>query len=172
VIQTSIEGAYVDGKPLHHLDSAKSPQYDQKASQFYVTTQEEFAKFKGPEIQEIFRHRHILIAGSPPDDFRFDRNGLKALGSLTARREIQGMVLPDMQETENINSYLSHAVSSKRNMQNPDDMLYFGTLQDLLKPQDELNGDSLNILDLPMGGAVIPPPPQYRYNVPTVCDGH
>ena len=42
-------------------------------------------------------------------------------------------------------------------------MLYFGTLQDLLKTEDELNGECLNVLDLPMGGAVVPALPQYRY---------
>ena len=84
----------MDGKPLHYLDSARSLQYDRKASQFFVTTEEDFAKLKGTEIQEIFRHRHILIPGTAPDDFGFNREGLKALGSLTARRQIQGMFLP------------------------------------------------------------------------------
>jgi hypothetical protein len=53
-------------------------------------------------------------------------------------------------------------VSSKRTLKQPDDMLYWGTLQDLLQAGDESERQGLNVLDLPMGGAVLPLPPQYR----------
>jgi len=90
-IQKSVESLYQDGWPPHHLDSARSLEYDPNGSDFYVTTHEEFAKLKATQIQEIFRHRHIIIPGRPLEDFKFDRDGLKAVGSLTARRQIQGM---------------------------------------------------------------------------------
>ena len=42
-------------------------------------------------------------------------------------------------------------------------MLHRGTLQDLLESDDGRTCRGLNILDLPMGGAPIPMPPQYRF---------
>jgi hypothetical protein len=80
----------VGGKPLHHLVSAKSKAYDPNASKFFVTTTEEFEKLQGHEVQDIMRHRNILIKGVPPQGVRFDRRGLAAMGSLTANRQIQG----------------------------------------------------------------------------------
>jgi hypothetical protein len=90
-IQTSAERLYQNGTPLHHLDSARSLDYDPQASHFFVTTPEQLEKLTTQEIQEIFRHRHILIPGPPPRDFHFDSQGLATLGSLTAPRQIQGI---------------------------------------------------------------------------------
>jgi hypothetical protein len=52
-------------------------------------------------------------------------------------------------------------VSSKRTIKDPDSILHFGTLQDLLRTGPNSVHDGLNVLDLPMGGTVLPPPPQY-----------
>jgi hypothetical protein len=46
-------------------------------------------------------------------------------------------------------------------------MLRVGTLQDLLITDQQGKHRILNILDLPMGGATIPMPPQYRCVMPT-----
>jgi hypothetical protein len=59
-------------------------------SEFFFTTADAFEKLKGSQIQEIFRHRHIVIPGQPQEEFQFNRRGLSMLGSLTAPREIQG----------------------------------------------------------------------------------
>jgi hypothetical protein len=89
-IQASVKGMYKNGKPLHHLDSARSTVYSSDSSNFFVTTMEDFQRLTAHEVQEIFRHRHILIPGTPPKNVKFDRAGLSNLSSLTAKREIQG----------------------------------------------------------------------------------
>jgi hypothetical protein len=52
----SVTSQYQNGKPPHHLKSAKSLKYDLNVSQFFVVSQEELAAMSGKEIQEVFRH--------------------------------------------------------------------------------------------------------------------
>jgi hypothetical protein len=87
----STKSLYRHGRPLHHLSSARSRKYDHEASIFFVTTAAEFTQFSAREVQEIFRHRHIVVTGPAPRDFQFDRAGLSMLGCLTTPRDIQGM---------------------------------------------------------------------------------
>lgn len=89
-IQSSVERLFKDGKPLHHLDSARALEYDSQASQFFVTSAEDFEKLQAEEVQNIFRDRHILIPGHAPEYIGFDRQGLATLGSLHTQRDIQG----------------------------------------------------------------------------------
>jgi hypothetical protein len=91
-LQTSIESQYLNGRPLHQHKSAKSAKFDPKWSHFYVTSSEEFARLKATDVQQIFCDCHIVLMGTPPDDIKFDREGLKSVGSLTACQEIQGKV--------------------------------------------------------------------------------
>jgi len=88
-VDQSVTSRYQDGKPLHHLKSARSLKYDPNASQFFVVSREELEAMSGKEIQEVFRHRHILVPGHPTD-FAFDRKGLSQLGGLKTKHQIQG----------------------------------------------------------------------------------
>lgn len=56
-----------------------------------MTCADDFAKLKGHQVQEIFRHRHIIIPGTGPEDLEFNHHGLASLGMLTAKRQIQGV---------------------------------------------------------------------------------
>jgi hypothetical protein len=156
-----VERLYQNGRPLHHLDSARAVHSDllDGRSAFFVTTEAEFQKLKGDQIQAIFRDRHIVIPGPPPDDFHFDHQGLAALGSLTASRQIQGMLYPI--EQNDLSSKC--AVGSLRMVEKPDNLLRLGTLKDLLAKDKQGKRRILNVLDLPMGGAPVPMPPQYRW---------
>jgi hypothetical protein len=90
--QESVERLFVNGLPPHHQESSRSLNLLPGASKFFVTTPEDFVKMKPKEVQDIFRHRHILVPGTPPSDFQFDRAGLGQLGSLDDFREIQGLL--------------------------------------------------------------------------------
>jgi hypothetical protein len=89
-IHKNIESQYQSDRPPHHQPNATMQEYRPEASQFFVTTAEIFGKLGGEDIQEIFRHRHIVISGSSSEGLRFDHHGLASLGSLDAFREIQG----------------------------------------------------------------------------------
>jgi hypothetical protein len=131
---------------------------------FFVISADEFSRLSAMEVHEIFKHRHIVVTGAcSPEDVKFDRDGLMSLGSLTARREIHGKFIVFVQGLMLHSSYLS--VSAQRTEKDPDGLMYWGTLQDLLKTGDDVIHDGLNILNLPMGGASLPPPLQYRYVV-------
>jgi hypothetical protein len=56
------------------------------------------------EIQEIFRHRHIVVmgGGNISDEVKFDRDGLRMLGSLTTPRQIHGVYFPLKQCTDGV----------------------------------------------------------------------
>jgi hypothetical protein len=86
-----VESRYIDGKPLHHQPSARAIDYSPQASEFFVTTAEDFARLKGHQVQDIFRHRHIVIPGTGPEDLQFNHQGLASLGLLMATRQIQGV---------------------------------------------------------------------------------
>jgi hypothetical protein len=92
-VHSAVERLYQDGKPLHHLRSAEEIEYHPDVSQFFITTQAALESLTAMEVQRLFRHRHILVSGSPTRDFNFDRRGLAKLGSLTAPRCIQGELI-------------------------------------------------------------------------------
>jgi hypothetical protein len=89
----NIESLYKDGKPLHHLPSARSTVYDgndRNTVSIFVVDSKVFAMMMASEIQSIFRHRHILVHGMQTDGMQFDPEGLSTVGSVTLPREMQG----------------------------------------------------------------------------------
>ena len=89
-IQTSVQRTYKDGRPLHHLPSARSKEYSPDASSIFVIDASDFRQMSATEIQGIFRHRHILVLGVPTEDMEFDLEGLSSVGSLLLPRNGQG----------------------------------------------------------------------------------
>lgn len=89
-IQTSVERIYKDGRPLHHLPSARSKVYTPDVSSIFVVDAAEFMKMSAHEIQGIFRHRHILVLDVPTEHMEFDLEALSTLGSMLLPRHGQG----------------------------------------------------------------------------------
>jgi hypothetical protein len=92
-LKSSIERLYENGKPLHHLPSARSIVYDStdpKTSSIFVVDKKTFGMMTASEIQSIFRYRHILVHGVDTDGMQFDLEGLSTVGSVTLPREMQG----------------------------------------------------------------------------------
>jgi hypothetical protein len=163
-VNKSVTSQYQNGKPPHHLKSAKSPKYDPNVSQFFVVSQEELAAMSGKEIQEIFRHRHILVPGHSTD-IDFDQNGLSKLGGLKTKRQIQGehiKLLTSKTILTKVYTFLNKLVNHLRSIEKPDNMLREGTMEDILHMDANGNRPILNLLDLPMGGHPDPDPTQFR----------
>ena len=92
-IQASCQGLYKDGKPLHHLDSARSVEFNPKdrgVSSIFIVDAADFKQMAPREVQEIFRDRHILVLGVDAEVIRFDLAGLGSMGCLNATRQVQG----------------------------------------------------------------------------------
>jgi hypothetical protein len=91
-VQALIESDYVDGKPRHHLPSARSVELLPGASSFFIIDHQDFQKLSPHTIQAIHRHRHILIENVPQRDFTWSLETLREVGSIEQPRDIQGML--------------------------------------------------------------------------------
>lgn len=85
-----VESGYVDGIPPHRLPSAMEPNYDPSASCIFVVPWDKFKVMKAADVQEQFRHRHILVLGAPVQTVNFDHEGLETVGSLQAPYMVHG----------------------------------------------------------------------------------
>src|ERR1700677_3995252 len=86
----SVCSLYKDGRPLHHLPSARSKLYDLDASAIFVVDYGDYRKMKAERIQAIFLHRHIFAVNVPTEDIKFDEAGLSTMGALDQSRQVQG----------------------------------------------------------------------------------
>jgi hypothetical protein len=86
-----VEQQYCHGRPPHHLDEAQRPEFSNQRSKIFVTTPERLQQLTVSQVQEIFRHRHILVAGGNASNVEFDHKALSRLGSLEALHTIQGV---------------------------------------------------------------------------------
>ena len=85
-----VESGYIEGIPPHHLPSAMDPIYDPAGSCIFVMPWERFKLMKACDIQEQFRHRHILVLGALVETVNFDCEGLETVGSLQAPCMVHG----------------------------------------------------------------------------------
>jgi hypothetical protein len=89
-----VEAGYVDGKPRHHLPSAREEIFDPSntdQSSIFVVEHEKFTTMSPQLIQQIFHHRHILVLNVTSNiggEFTF--YALSQLGSMHKIREMQG----------------------------------------------------------------------------------
>lgn len=91
-VHNLIEADYVNGKPRHHLASARNIEYDPAASCFFLIDHNEFQQLPASTIQEIIRHRTILIQNVPKPEFKWSLDALGELGALDMSRDIQGIL--------------------------------------------------------------------------------
>lgn len=94
-VQGLIERGYVDGRPRHHLPSAQDTSYTPGCSIFFIIDFIDFLKLSPSLIHQISRDRHIVVRNIPQEDFSWSLNTFSRFGSLTQRREIQGMLPGD-----------------------------------------------------------------------------
>ena len=125
-----MQALYEGDRPRHHQDSAKSLDYQEGLSQFFITSLEDFSRLQPAQVQEVFRNRHIVIPGQPPEDFKFDKRGLSRLASLRAPMNIQGL---ESRSGFRRFSYVIVEVESRRTKTLNEKMLCRGNLASLLE---------------------------------------
>ena len=89
-IQNLVEAGYVDGRPKHHLPSARELTFTPKSSIFFIADHSYFMKLSKKDIHRVARDRHIVVQNVPQEEFLWNRETLSKLGSLEQLREIQG----------------------------------------------------------------------------------
>ena len=84
-IHNNVEAGYIDGRPPHHHPSARERSYDPEnppPSCIFVCKSEDLNTISSEDIQEVYRHRHILVTGVPLQDEGFSLATLKNYASL------------------------------------------------------------------------------------------
>lgn len=81
---------FTDGLPPHLLPSARKKEYTPEASSIFVVDFDDFKSMTAQEVQDIFRHRHILVRNGPVETRPFNLESLEMLGSLTTKVSMQG----------------------------------------------------------------------------------
>jgi hypothetical protein len=95
-IYDSVKSHYLDGTPLHHLPSASNPDLNDAAdrpnrSSIFVISYPDFVAMPPLKLQQIFRHRHILVSDVPNPPEEFSERNIAALGAYERVRNVQGM---------------------------------------------------------------------------------
>jgi hypothetical protein len=96
-IQANVEDLFVNGRPLHHLDSARKIEFnhsDPHQSSVFIVEYHDFVKMSTETLQLIFKHRHILVLNTPSERPTFSLNSLCKLGSIDTVRRIHGELIP------------------------------------------------------------------------------
>jgi hypothetical protein len=70
-IQAGVESYYVDGRPRHHLPSARELEVREGQSCLFVAEYKDALKLSQKQLLDIFKHRHILLLNSPHSDEGF-----------------------------------------------------------------------------------------------------
>jgi hypothetical protein len=91
-VHTLVEADYVNGRPRHHLKSARNVEFIPGASCFFIVDYNDFQRLSASTVQDIARHRSILIQNFPQREFNWSLDTLEELGALEQSRDIQGMV--------------------------------------------------------------------------------
>jgi hypothetical protein len=91
-VQDLVESYYVDGKPRHHLASAHNPIMEEGASIFFIVEHTDFIAMSTQAIQDVFRHRNIVVRNVPQRDFDWSAETLSMIGSLYHTCDIQGLL--------------------------------------------------------------------------------
>lgn len=92
-VHTLVEADYVNGRPRHHLESARNVEFSPGASCFFIIDYNDFQQLSATTVQDIVRHRSILIQNFPQREFNWSLDTLEELGALEQSRDIQGMVI-------------------------------------------------------------------------------
>ena len=92
-LQDAVESLYVDGKPMHHLPTARQEKWDEGdriQSSIFVIDYPDLIHKDAKTLQKIFQHRHILVLNTPQQEETFSLMALSKLGRLDRIIEMQG----------------------------------------------------------------------------------
>ena len=81
---TMVEDQYEGGLPLHVKDPDRSA--------FKTMSETEFLTKTSAEIQQLLRHRHVLISDCAFQQLRFNEDGLRTLCPPWQTIEVQGEI--------------------------------------------------------------------------------
>jgi hypothetical protein len=88
-VQKLVEANYVNGRPRHHLPSARSIEPLPDSSTFFIIEHDDFIRLSPDTIQAIARDRDIVVQHVPQREFDWSLATLSEVGNLDQARDIQ-----------------------------------------------------------------------------------
>ena len=128
-----LESSLPEGHPWFHDPSAHTLQYNPEGSSIFIIDYSTFLSMDPLKIQNIFRHRHILVSNAPMDNMEFDLKGLSSIGSLSKQISIQGNMNPSTSSWSCLILFqwgLRKVIAIRTNLAR---LVHSGTYTDLLK---------------------------------------
>ena len=156
-VQTLVEKSYVDGRPKHHLESARDLTYKPDSSIFFLVDHADFMKMSSEDIQRIAKDRNIVVQNVPQENFDWSKETLAKLGDLKQLREIQCTFQKSCGLLQIL--IMTCAAGQSRGDENTPSMLKVGTLNDL---HDTCEDRVLLALSLPLGASGVVDTPRLR----------
>lgn len=84
-----------EGRPPHWQEGASQQALSGAPSSIFVVDQQSYLKMSPMEIQDVHRHRHILVTGADSGRLtQFDEDGLQMLADIDAEVSVQRMSFP------------------------------------------------------------------------------
>jgi hypothetical protein len=151
-MQDGVEKLYHNHRPRHHLPSARDLEWhpdDPTQSSVFVTDFVDFDEMEPATIQDIFRHRHILVLNMPFKGTKF------SLAALSQLRDIQTPIQMQGESPTSPRIIGSHSWLDMSMRHDVNNCHLYGTMADYYKQsQIEDTGRILNILSIPLGHAI------------------
>jgi hypothetical protein len=92
-LQASVHSLYEENAPLHHSTNARSLTVKPNASSLCVLDYHAYKDLTQTEIQQIFRHRHILVTGAPVEPLVDTDKAILPHGNQYMHRPLHGAFL-------------------------------------------------------------------------------
>jgi len=134
-----VKSGYHNGKPLHIAD----PEH----SGFAIVSAENFGEMSAQGVQELIRHKNVVITGCQYPPLKFDEAGLRTLAPLDSQVSLIGMIL--ICYTNWLNNCLDYTFPPAARGQNTTPATISGLVTDLLDNARNPDGKILNAIDFP-----------------------
>ena len=146
-IQECVESDYVEGRPRHHLPSAREIEPSEGQSIIFVTNYSTFSDMPTNVVQDIFKTRHILVLDCPLPSEEFNTKTMRRITNVNTKREIQGKRSLLMWF-----GLIQPLIITDQSLRTPEQSTYHrtGTLREFYDAS-QTPGYVLNALDIPLG---------------------
>ena len=134
-----VESGYENGQPLHISNPDRSG--------FAILSFEKFQNMSAQDVQELFRHKNVVVTGCQHPNVQFNEAGLRTLAPLDSQVSIIGKVL--ICYLHLLNHLEDHTFPPSAKGQNTTPATVSGHVRDILDNARNPAGKILNGIDFP-----------------------
>jgi len=134
-----VESGYENGEPLHIANPDRSG--------FAIISDEKFRDMSAQAVQELIRHKNVVITGCQYPKLKFDEAGLRTLAPLDSQVSFIGTCL--ICNMDLLNNGVDYTFSPVAKGQNTTPATVSGLVSDILDNARDPDGKILNAIDFP-----------------------